>query len=117
MKPILENLNRSVGIIGSAVMTADGMLVTSAIADHHDEDALAAIGSSLVMSAQDSLEDFNRSELKLMTIEGSRGKILLVNAGSAYLLIITDSTIALDATMLDVKSAVRKLQKAISLDA
>ena len=116
MKTILENLNRSVGVVGSAVLTNDGMLVESAISDGYDEDTLAAIGSSLVTSAKRSLKDFGGSEVKLMTIDGSRGKIVLVNAGSAFLLVITDSAIALDATMLDIKSAVGKLSKRISLD-
>jgi len=116
MKAILENLNRSVGVIGSAVMTHDGMLVSSALSDRQDEETLAAIGSSLVTSTQKSLRGFAESELKLMTIDGSRGKIVLVNAGDAFLLIITDSAISLDATMLDIKSTVGKLQKVMSLD-
>jgi predicted regulator of Ras-like GTPase activity (Roadblock/LC7/MglB family) len=114
MKSILENLNRSVGVIGSAVMTPDGMLVASAIADREHQDTLAAVGSSLVLSAKKSLKNFG-SEPKMMTIDGSRGKIVLVNAGSAFLLVITESTISLDSTLLDIKSAVAKLQKTISL--
>lgn len=116
MQAILENLNRSVGVIGSAVMTNDGMLVTSAIAQGHDQDALAAIGSSLVISVQKSLKGCGDAGLKVMTVEGSRGKIVIVNAGSVFLLVITDSTIALGPTMLDIRSTVDKLQKVISLD-
>lgn len=116
MKTILENLNRSVGVMGSAVMTPDGMVAVSAISDQQDQDALAAIGSSLVLSAQKSLKGFGGSELKEMTVDGSRGKIVIVNAGSAFLLVITDSTIALDTTMLDIRSAVGKLHKVIRID-
>jgi len=116
MKAILENLNHSVGVVGSAVMTHDGMLVTSAIGDRRDEDALTAIGSSLVHSARKSLRSFDASELKLMTIDGSRGRIVLVDAGKAFLLVITDAHVALDATLLDIRSTVGRLKKAISLD-
>jgi predicted regulator of Ras-like GTPase activity (Roadblock/LC7/MglB family) len=115
MQQILENLNRSVGVVGSAVMTHDGMLVTSALSDRQDEETLAAIGSSLVTSTQHSLKELDAT-LKLMTVDGSRGKIVLVSAGEAYLLVITDNTIALDATMLDIKSAVQRLRRRISLD-
>ena len=116
MQAILDNLNRSVGVVGSAVMTHDGMLVTSALSDRQDEETLAAIGSSLVTSTQRSLEDLGDATLKLMTVDGSRGKIVLVNAVEAYLIVITDNTIALDATMLDIKSAVQRLRRKISLD-
>ncbi len=117
MKSILENLNRSVGVVGSSVVTTDGMLVESVIADGHDQEALAAIGSSLVISAGRSLKNLDKADLGLMTIDGSRGKIVLVNAGSAYLLVITDSAISLDSTMLDIRVAVERLQRKISLDA
>lgn len=117
MKEILENLNRSVGVIGSAVMTHDGIVVSSVISDGHDEDVLAAIGSSLVISAQKSLKELDESELNVLAIDGSRGKIVIVNVESVFLLAITDSTIELDATMLDIRSTVQKLQKAITLDA
>ena len=123
MKSILENLNRSVGVIGSAVVTPDGMLVASAIADAserlgggHDQDALAAIASSLVLSAGRSLKRLG-AEMSVMTVDGSRGKIVLVNADSTFLLVITDSGISLDATMIDIRVAVERLQRRISLDA
>lgn len=117
MKAILENLNRSVGVMGSAVITKDGMLVDSVLADALDPDALAAIGSSLVTSLQKSVSRCEDSTLEEMTVEASRGKIVIVNAGSVFLLVVTDSTIALGPTMLDISSAVDKLQKAIRLDA
>ena len=124
MKTILENLNRSVGVIGSAVMTLDGILVESAIAgpseelgsSGNDRDALAAIGSSLVLSTGRSLGRLGCG-VESMTIDGSRGRIMLVCAGSAFLLVITDSTITLDSSMLDIRSAVERLQRKISLNA
>ena len=117
MKSILENLNRSVGVIGSAVMTPDGMLAASAISDARDQEALAAIGSSLVLSAARSLKTLGDAALDSLLVDGSRGKIMLVNTGSAYLVVITDAALSLDSTMLDVRSAVERIQRKINLDA
>ena len=117
MKTILENLNHSVGVIGSAVMTHDGIVACSAISDGHDEDALAAIGSSLIITAQKSLKAAGAEGLSQMAVDGTRGKIVIVNAGDVFLLVITDSSIELDATLLDIRSAVRKLKKIITMDA
>ena len=116
MKAILENLNRSVGVIGSAVMTDDGMLVTSAMTEGLDQDALAAIGSSLLISARRSLKSWGDAGLNLMTIEASRGKIVIVNGGSFFLLVVTDSSMDLNPTMLDIRSALGKMRKVTSLD-
>ena len=117
MKSILENLNRSVGVVGSAVVTPDGMLVESAIADGRDQEALAAIASSLVQSIGRSLRNLSGAALGVMTIDGSRGKIVLVNAGRAFLLVITDSALALDTALLDVRVAVERVERKICLDA
>ncbi len=116
MNSILENLNRSIGVIGSAVMTPDGMLAASAISDQRDQDALAAIGSSLVLSAARSLKLLGGTALDSLLVEGSRGRILLVNAGPAYLVVITDSSLSLDSAMLDVRGAVERIQRKINLD-
>ena len=125
MKSILENLNRSLGVTGSAVMTCDGMLVESAISGPserlgvggYDQEALVAIGSSLVLSTGRALRPLDGAGLALMTVDGSRGKIVLVNAGRAFLLVVTDSTISLDSTMLDIRVAVERIERKISLDA
>jgi predicted regulator of Ras-like GTPase activity (Roadblock/LC7/MglB family) len=116
VKAILENLNRSVGIIGSAVITNDGMVASSAMSGRHDEETLAAVGSSLVISAQRSLKAFPLAVANMMTVDGSRGKIIIVNGGNFFLLVIADGAIALDAGMLDIRGTIEKLQKAISLD-
>jgi predicted regulator of Ras-like GTPase activity (Roadblock/LC7/MglB family) len=115
MKEILENLNRSVGCLGSAVMTGDGIVVSSAINGSGDSDTLAAVMSSLVIATQKSLKGLGDSVLQTMVINSSRGRITLVNAGRVYLLVITDAGIQPDATMLDIKSAIHRLNKMISL--
>jgi predicted regulator of Ras-like GTPase activity (Roadblock/LC7/MglB family) len=117
MKAILDNLNRSVGVIGSAVMTHDGIVACSAISDGHDQDALAAIGSSLLITAQKSLRAAGAEGLSQMAVDGTRGKIVIINAGTVFLLVITDSSIDLDHTLLDIRSTVRKLKKVITMDA
>ena len=93
MKSILENLNRSIGVIGSAVMTPDGMMAAAAISDAQDQDALAAIGSSLVLSAARSLKMMGGTALDSLLVEGS-----------------------LDSAMLDVRGAVERIQRKINLD-
>lgn len=116
MKSILEKLNRSVGISGSAVITHDGIPVVSVIPDQTDEEKTAAIGASLIRSAVKSLGELGAQEVRSVCLEASRGRILLVNAGNVFLVVVTDPTINLDTTMLDIKSAANRLEKAASLE-
>ena len=116
MKAILEQLNRSVGINGSAVITRDGIPVISVIPDQTDEEKMAAIGASLIRSAMQSLEQLSGQDVQSVWLEASRGRILLVNSGTVFLVVVTDPTINLDSTMLDIKSAANRLRKAVSLE-
>ena len=116
MKDILTQLNRSVGINGSAVITRDGIPVTSMMPNGANADKMAAIGSSLILTVVKSLEALPEQEVQSLWIEASRGRILLVNAGPVFLLVVTDPKINLDTTMLDIKSAANRLERAVTLD-
>ena len=116
MKAILKQLNRSVGIIGSAVITRDGIPVVSVIPAHTDEDKMAAIGASFIRSVVQCMGQFANQDVQSVWMEASRGRLLLVNAGSVFLVVVIDPTINLDSTMLDIKSAANRLKRAVTLD-
>lgn len=116
MKEILSQLNRCVGISGSAVITHDGIPVVSVIPDQTNEDKVAAIGASLIRSTVTGLGQLADQEVQSVWLEASRGRILLVNAGNIFLVVVTDPTINLDTTMLDIKSAANRLRRAVSLE-
>lgn len=117
MREILEQLNKSVGINGSAVITRDGIPVISVMPSAQtNEDKIAAIGASLIRSAVRGLGQLAGEEVQSVWLEASRGRILLVNAGTVFLVVVIDPNINLDSTMLDVKSAANRLCRAVTLD-
>ena len=116
MKDILEQLNRSVGINGSAVITRDGIPVISAIPAQTNEDKMAAIGASLIRSVVRGLGQLADQEVQSVWVEASRGRIMLVNAGTVFLVVVIDPNINMDSTMLDIKSAANRLRRAVTLD-
>ncbi len=102
--------------MGSAVMTPDGMVIASDLSGGYDEDALAAIGSSLIGSARKSLKGAADSRLEMMTVDGSLGKIVIVSAMKMLLLVIIDNRLEIDSTMLDIRGAADKLRRMVTLD-
>jgi len=116
VKAILEKLNRSVGINGSAVITRDGIPVISVIPAQTDEDKMAAIGASLIRAVVRSLGQLAGQDVQSVWVEASRGRLLLVNAGSVFLVVVIDPSINLDSTLLDIKSAASRLKRAVTLD-
>jgi predicted regulator of Ras-like GTPase activity (Roadblock/LC7/MglB family) len=116
VKTILEQLNRSVGINGSAVISRDGIPVVSVIPDRASEDKMAAIGASLIRAVVRGFGQLADGEVQSVSLEASRGRILLVNAGAVFLVVVIDPNISMDSTMLDIKSAANRLRRAASLD-
>ena len=116
MKRILAELTDKVGVRGAAVVTRDGMVAASALDGGTDEDALAAIGASLVLNTVKALMNVHMEDVERVVIVGTRGKIILVDAGFAFLIVVTDHTINLDVTMLDIAAATYRLRKASRLE-
>ena len=56
VREILQELNQSVGVRGSSVVTRDGIVVASALTAELDEDAVAAMASALVLNTISTLE-------------------------------------------------------------
>ena len=56
MVSILEELNKEIGIIGSIVVTPDGMVVASALGPDLDDETVAALASNATAIALSSLQ-------------------------------------------------------------
>ena len=97
------------------MITRDGMVAASVLTGELDEDALAALGAALVRHAVDALAGVQMSDVERLVVVGTRGKIILVDAGSAFLLVVTDFRVRLDVTLLDITGAAYKLRKASCL--
>lgn len=116
MKRILTELTAKVGVRGAAVVTRDGMVAASVLDGSVDEEAVAAIGSYLVKNTVRVLAEVKMEDVERVVIVGTRGKIIVVDAGFAFLMVVIDHTINLDVTMLDVAAAAYRLRKASRLE-
>jgi len=111
VREILQELNQAVGVRGSAVVTRDGMLVASELTAELDEDAVAAMASALVLNTISALERVGFGGFSLFTIRASSGKMVVVDAEVAFLVVVTDPGVNLDLTMVDIRAASYRLQK------
>jgi len=111
MHDILQELNRSVGVRGSAVVAHDGMLVASELTAGLDEDAVAAMAGSLVHNTISTLRRVGFGEFSLFTMQATSGKMVVADAEVAYLVVVTDPGVNLDLTMVDIAAASYRLAK------
>ena len=111
MREVLQELNQSVGVRGSAVVTRDGMVVASLLTAELDEDAVAAMASALVLATLSTLQEAGFGEFSYFTIQATSGKMVLVDAQVAFLVVVTDPEVNLDLTMVDIAAASYRLKK------
>ncbi|RKY29156.1 MAG: hypothetical protein DRP79_01255 [Planctomycetota bacterium] len=111
MRDTLKNLNQVVGINGSMLVTRDGMVVASELGEGLEEEAVAALATSVIRTTTRALRKINEEGFSLFILTASFGRLALVDAEIAYLVVVTERTINIDATILEMQSAVRRIRK------
>ena len=111
MKQILEKLNQEAGIIGSMVITPDGIMVAAALGPGLEEDRVAAIVSGLLVSVRRCLSDLKTpGGLASCVLNANRGKILFFDMGNSFLVVVAQADIKVDASVVPIRSAIHKIK-------
>jgi predicted regulator of Ras-like GTPase activity (Roadblock/LC7/MglB family) len=111
MLEILNELNGHPGVEGCLVVTPDGMVVAAAFGNGLDEETTAALVSGLVAELARLLKIATSAPLERLVLTATRGKIVIENLANAYLVTVTNQFINLDHTLLEIRSAAKRLMK------
>ena len=116
MKELLEQVNDINGIEGCMVITHDGIMAMSAMGPNLDEDTVAALSSSLLITLGKAFEPL---DWKIMPQEviltADAGKLVFFDLGRAYLVVVTDPQLRLDTGLVDLRGKARKLKERTQL--
>lgn len=112
MREHLTDLNETAGIRGSMIVTRDGMVVASRLGKGLDEEKVAAMASSIVVSTLKLLEARNLGEFSRFTLNASHGKLVFCATGAAYLVVVLEKDIDLGPAAIEIRSAARRIQDA-----
>jgi len=111
MDEILAELNSEVGVKGSAVMTQDGMLVKGALAPTVREEVLSALSSFLISTTRRALQECGIETFERFIITSTHGKLVLVDLGESFLVVMADQFINIDLTLIGIMSAAQRLRR------
>ena len=101
----LERLNQAAGIKGSAVVTADGIMIKSALIDPASQDVVSGLISFLLATTRRSLADGGLGKLRRFAMHCTHGKVVLCDLGSSCLVVVTDQFTSLDDCLSAVDEA------------
>lgn len=109
MQDILQELNQNVGILGSIVISTDGMVIAQALGPELDGDVLAAIASRVIMSTKRALSALGSEDLTKYIISSRHGRMMLIDIDIAYLVVVTNQNVDLSQTLVEIDSAAYKI--------
>jgi len=112
---ILKDLEAATpDIEGSVVVSADGLVMASAMPSDVDEDRVAAMAAALIALGERSAGELQRGDLEQVFVKGIRGYFLLMNAGKdAVLGALCRQDAKLGMIFLDMRRAAAEIGKVV----
>jgi predicted regulator of Ras-like GTPase activity (Roadblock/LC7/MglB family) len=113
IQSVLSDLNSSSGDIeASAVISTDGLVISSMLPATMDEDRVGAMNAAMLALGDRSARELARGELEQVMVKGDKGYILMTYAGTdAVLSVIAKASAKLGLIFLDTKRAAENIAK------
>jgi predicted regulator of Ras-like GTPase activity (Roadblock/LC7/MglB family) len=115
LKSILKDLEAATpDVEGSVVVSADGLVMASALPSDVDEDRVAAMSAALLALGERSSGELARGKLEQVFVKGENGYIMLLEAGrDAVLGALCREDAKLGMIFLDMRRAAEEIGKVI----
>lgn len=111
---LLAEIRELDGVQGAAVATPDGIIVKADLSPRLNEDAVAGLASFLVSTTKRAMAD-DVGDPQRFVIHATHGRVVLVDVGNAFLVVVTDQFSDLDTALDHVDDVVRRLRRAVRL--
>lgn len=114
LEKILNSLGKAGDILGSAVISADGLPIASVIQGDADIGTFAAMSAAAIGAAETAAVELDLGILKQLILDAEKGKVITISAGKdALLVVLTRSEINLGLVLLEMGRASTKIDRVI----
>ena len=107
----LTELQQTIASKGSLFMLHDGTVVAHALDESLDPDTVSGLTSFLTSTLNRGLSEGGMGGFSTFNIYSTHGKVLVVDLGEAYLVILTNQFGVLDGSMPEIQEATRELRR------
>jgi len=111
MRTILRNLTRVSGVQGCVLVDRDGIVILSDLAADASDERVGAMAAAIVATVEDSLSKINRGPLVHLQMDADEGKILVEDAGTGLLVVLTEKNVNIGLIRLEMKAAADRLKQ------
>jgi predicted regulator of Ras-like GTPase activity (Roadblock/LC7/MglB family) len=110
LEKIIRGLKNIGDIVGSAVISTDGLPIASDFNQSIDEETFAAMSAAMHGAAETSVSELKQGNLRQIIIDADEGKMISIAAGDkALLVILTKRDINLGLALLELGRASGKI--------
>ncbi len=107
---VLHDLNNTPGIEISALLSRDGLLISSTLA--RDSDTFAAMSATMFGAAEIAAREFGKDKPDRVVVETKYGKLIVSGAGKdALIVVMARDNSTLGHILLEVSRASEKMKK------
>ena len=115
MRTILGELNETISGRGSIVLSRDGLLIASDVREGIDVERLSALGAAIVREIGRSLRDAGLDSFTQVEVAAEQGKVILVEAGPTYLLVLLGARLEIGPGSIEIRSAAHRIEREAEL--
>ncbi|HNW84356.1 MAG: roadblock/LC7 domain-containing protein [Candidatus Cryosericum sp.] len=108
MDEVLRNLNKEMGVTGSAIVSKDGLVIASAL--EQDAESVAGMAASVFQSAATTSTIMAIGTVGMITLESDQGKAFLVDLPDAFLVVLTTAEVNLGRLRIEIRKAAGQLK-------
>jgi predicted regulator of Ras-like GTPase activity (Roadblock/LC7/MglB family) len=88
MEAVLDRLEKEAWVLGSMIVSDEGMVVVERLTGDLDRDAVAALAGDLVAEVGGALKEASLETFKRIVLSATAGELVVVDCGRVYLVVI-----------------------------
>ena len=111
---ILQGLRKMGDVVGSSVISTEGLLIASDLGENIEGDTFAAMSAAMQGAAETAVHELKQGNLRQIIIDAEEGKIITISSGKkAILVILAKPKINLGLALLELGRASGKISSVL----
>ena len=111
IKEILVELQQTIAVNGALLMLHDGTVVAESLDESFDVEMVSGLTSFLTSTLHRALGDGEMGGFTSFNIHSTHGRMLIVDLGEAYLVVLTNQFGSLSVGMPEIQDATIQLRR------
>lgn len=109
MQKSLETINRTRGVLGSALVGNDGILIAAEMTDPQMADLISALAASLADMSGKLADACGSGAVGQILLEGETGKVLVLSVSLGWLVVLTTANVNVGLVRVEMRQAAKSI--------